>query len=418
MSIGYACLTVGVLDTDMKSITQKNVTEESLTTLISHNLQSLERMIDFNEANNIKLFRISSGLIPFGSSPVNELDWSTLFKTEFQRIGEKIKQNGMRVSFHPGQYTVLNSPDEGVVARAIDDLDYHVKVLEALGTDASHKVVLHVGGIYGEKETAMARFASTYQTLEQRIKDRLVIENDDRLYNIEDVLALSRECEIPVVYDNLHNAVNPSDPEKSDAYWIEAANATWQEKDGKQKIHYSQQDAEKRLGAHTPTIYLELFLDFYRKLPDPNVDIMLEVKDKNLSAVKCIVATEEPYQVRHLEEEWARYKYAVLEKSPAFYEEIRELLKNKEQNQTVAFYRIIEQIYALGQNAGYAVNAAQHVWGYFKNVATEKEESAFFQRLGKYQQGTLSLEALKRYLWKLTVKYEVEYLLQSLYFAF
>src|SRR5699024_10541483 len=124
---------------------------ERLMEVIDYNLQSFENMIDYNIKNKIKLYRISSGLIPFGSSPVNQLDWEQIFRDRFITIGQKIKQSGMRVSFHPGQYTVLSSPDEGVVSRAVDDLVYQEKILTLLGVDYSHNLILHVGGVYGDK---------------------------------------------------------------------------------------------------------------------------------------------------------------------------------------------------------------------------------------------------------------------------
>lgn len=417
MSIGYACLAIGVSHTKISTIIQKNATDERLKDLIAYNLYSLENMIDFNIENDIHLYRISSGLIPFGSSPVNQLDWSSIFKKDFERIGQKIRTHNMRVSFHPGQYTVLNSPSADVVKRAIEDLDYHVKVLEALGMDSSHKVILHVGGVYGDKVSAIQRFINTYETLEQRIKDRLIIENDDRLYTIEDVLKIAQHCSIPVVYDNLHHAINPSSQEGTDAYWIQQAAHTWKEKDGRQKIHYSQQALEKRAGAHTETIHLASFLDFYQQVSGSKIDIMLEVKDKNLSTVKCILATEKNIRIQKLEQEWARYKYALLEKSPVLYQEVRELLKDKNPKTVLPFYERIEKIYCLPENRGYSENAALHVWGYFKEIATENEEQLFHKKLKQFREGTLSLAAMKRYLWKLAEKYQVSYLLHSLYFS-
>ena len=211
MSIGYACLQVGRPDTTIRSVIQKNATTERLMEVIDYNLQSFENMIDYNIKNQIKLYRISSGLIPFGSSPVNQLEWEQIFRDRFITIGQKIKQSGMRVSFHPGQYTVLNSPDEGVVSRAVDDLVYQEKILTLLGVDYSHKLILHVGGVYGDKVTALERFEENFKGIPQAVKNRLIIENDDRLFNVEDVLGLAHRIGIPVVYDNLHNAINPAD---------------------------------------------------------------------------------------------------------------------------------------------------------------------------------------------------------------
>ena len=209
MSIGYACLNIGTPNTNIRSVMQRNATPEKLTEVTAHNLDALEKMVNYNIANDIRLYRISSDLIPFGSSPMNTLDWPQIHKEAFERIGAKIKKSGMRISLHPGQYTVLNSLTKDVVERAITDLVYHDKILAALGTDTANKIVLHVGGIYGDKEAALDCFADNFQRLPESVQNRLIIENDDRLYNIDDVLQLANRLHIPAVYDNLHHAINP-----------------------------------------------------------------------------------------------------------------------------------------------------------------------------------------------------------------
>ena len=416
MSIGYACLNIGTPNTNIRSVMQRNATPEKLTEVTAHNLAALERMIDYNRKNDIKLFRISSDLIPFGSSPVNELAWPEIHKEVFDRIGSKIRKSGMRVSLHPGQYTVLNSPTEDVVARAIADLIYHDRILTALGTDQTNKIVLHVGGIYDDKKEALQRFEQNFRRLPEAVQNRLIIENDDRLYNIEDVLTLANRLQIPAVYDNLHHAINPSPSEGADPYWIAEAKKTWKEADGKQKIHYSQQAPGKRPGAHTDTIHLETFLTFHDQLEDKQIDIMLEVKDKNLSAIKCQNATTIAPKASLLEKEWGRYKYAILERSPAIYQAIRTLLKDKKAYPVEEFYRLIDTVFAAETHPGYAENAAAHVWGYFKKQATEAERKQYERDLTNYRSGTGTLVILKRHLFKLAEKYESEYLLQSLYF--
>ncbi len=288
MRIGYACLTIGVPDTGIKSCIMKNASEAKLLELISHNLDSLENIIDYNIENNIRLFRISSDLIPFGSSAINKIPWWDLFRAEFLRIGQRIKDNGIRVSMHPGQYTVINSPNEVVVNRAIDDLEYHSKVLDSLGVGKEHKIILHIGGVYNDKKSSVSRFVTSFCNLPIFIRDRIVLENDDKSYNICDALEISAVLDVPVVFDNLHNEINPCDLEKSDAFWINECKKTWKEDDGIQKIHYSQQDPAKRSGSHSDSIFLDKFLVFYNSLERDDIDIMLEVKDKNLSAVNCI----------------------------------------------------------------------------------------------------------------------------------
>src|SRR5690606_27074826 len=97
---------------------------------------------------------------------------------------------------------------------------------------------------------------------------------------------------LPAVYDNLHNKLNPCDTEKYDYYWINECKNTWKKIDENQKIHYSQQDPNKKPGSHSSCILLDEFIDFYKGIKRDDIDIMLEVKDKNVSAVNCIRSLE------------------------------------------------------------------------------------------------------------------------------
>lgn len=417
MHIGYACLAVGVPHTGMKRCILKNANEAKLKELIIYNLNSLENIIDYNIKNGIKLFRISSDLIPFGSSPINVIPWQELFSPQLQRIGEKIKSSGMRVSMHPGQYTVLNSTNENVVKKAIDDLNYHNLVLDSLGVGAEHKIVLHIGGVYHDKGLAVKRFVSHYKQLDDTVKKRLVLENDDKLFNIGDVLEIGMMLNANVVFDNLHNQINPCDKQKSDTYWIEISRTTWHEGDGYPKIHYSQQDPLKKPGSHSNSIRITEFMIFYESLERKDLDIMLEVKDKNLSAVKCINCTSLDRSIKALELEWSKYKYSVLERSPSDYLELQKLLRNKSAYTAISFYNILEAALLRSVEVGNSSNAAQHIWRYFKDIASDTEKENFRRNLQKYQQGKITVGPIKDNLRKMAVKYHKTYLLNSYYFA-
>ena len=416
MRIGYACVTIGPEDTQMKTCRQSNSSEALLMELIAHNLAALDRQIDYNIRNGIRLFRISSDLIPFGSSPVNRLPWWKSFEQTLSGIGTKICANGMRVSMHPGQYTVLNSPDPGVVERAVADLTYHCRVLDGLGLDKQHKIVLHVGGVYQEKEAAVQRFLIRCQALPEAVRDRLVLENDDRSYHTGDVLAIASRSGLPAIYDNLHDQVNPDPASEGVKEVIRAFGRTWKKEDGPQKIHYSQQDPEKKAGSHSASIAIDAFLDFTVQLPGRNIDVMLEVKDKNLSAVKCILCTQSGTKIKDLEDEWKRYKYKVLEKSQADYIQIRALLSDKSVVQPEAFYRLVESALREEDNAGSQINAALHVWGYFKKRATAAEQEKFFALVRKVEGGKAKGEVLRKFLWRMTLRYDQPYLKESYYF--
>jgi UV DNA damage endonuclease len=290
LRIGYACLAIGVPHTKMKRCLMKNATVPRLMELTWHNLNALENLVNYNIRTGIQLFRISSNLIPFGSSPVNQLPWWDMYSSWLQTIGHKIKASNMRVSMHPGQYTVINSYNDDIVQRSIDDLNYHARVLDCLGLGPEHKLILHIGGVYDNKQAAMDRFIANYGRLPKGVRDRLVIENDDKSYTTGDVLAISEKIHIPVVYDTLHNLVNPGQVGKNDAEWIASCQRTWHIWDGPQKIHYSQQAPGKPPGAHCDSIAVGEFVHFINTIEHQDLDIMIEVKDKNLSAVKCMAA--------------------------------------------------------------------------------------------------------------------------------
>lgn len=416
LRIGYACLTVGVPHTAQKSCISKNANEEKLLDLISHNLDCLENIIDYNIINDIRLFRISSDLIPFGSSPVNKLSWLDIFAAQFQDIAKKIQTSGMRVSMHPGQYTVLNSPDQEVVKRAIEDLNYHIRVLDGLGLGADHKIVLHIGGVYSDKKQAIKRFITNYKLLDTAVKKRLVLENDDKSYNISDVLELGTNLNAPVIFDNLHNEINFYDKQKSDFYWINECKKTWREKDGYQKIHYSQQDMLKKPGSHSNSIRINKFMDFYQNLGRNDIDIMLEVKDKNLSAVKCINCTSMNKSIKALELEWSRYKYKILENSPSDYVEIGKLFQDQTRCNAVSFYNLIEGALQKESKIENSINTALHIWGCFKEIASDTEKNSFLNSIEGYKHQTTSIRAIKNKLWKMAVKYQLSYLYDSYYF--
>ncbi|EXJ22947.1 UV DNA damage endonuclease [Alkalibacterium sp. AK22] len=417
MRIGYPCITRGLDGQQYKTCRKQNATEERLIELIGHNLNVLEQMIDYNHAKGIRMFRISSDIIPFGSDlEVNHLNWPKIFADTFSRIAKKIQAYALRVSMHPGQYTVLNSPKQDVIKRAVEDLRYHCLFLDSLEVGREGKLVLHIGGLYGDKEKAMERFVANYKELDQTIKDRLIIENDDRLFTIADVLSISEETGAPVVYDNLHHKLNGEKLNDSDAYWIEKAIQTWSSLDGRPKVHYAQQQKGARLGAHSLTIEIEPFLTYFKKIKDFDIDIMLEVKDKNLSAIKCILATSDKQETSELYKEWDCYKHLILERSPEIYSQITELLNNKDHYPVKRFYSLIEEAIQLPLDAGNLIEGLEYAWDCISQQATAKEREttkAYKQKLAK---DTNELSKAKRYLKKLAVKYEADSLLSSYYF--
>lgn len=416
MAIGYACKLIGIPNTGIGGCTLKLASEDNLRRIISNNLEALDCIIEYNIKNNIRLFRISSDIIPLASHPINKLEWWIEFEDKLTEIGGKIKANNIRVSMHPGQYTVLNSVNPTVVKNAVDDLVYHAKFIDLLRVDEKNKIVLHIGGVYGDKKEAKKLFVNNFYSLPHYVQKRLIIENDDKSYNIEDVLEISGRTGLPVVFDNLHNSINSSLEECTDSEWIRRCGDTWKSKDGKQKIHYSQQKEGAKVGSHSETIFVEEFLEFYKMLPYDQIDIMLEVKDKNLSAVKCNNTAILDLSAAKLEEEWARYKYFVLSRSANIYKDIRNLLKDKKACVSFEFYRKVEEAFLISEDKGAQINAAQHVWGYISKDASKAEKTRYEKLLLDYTDNRGSLNSLKSHLHKCAVERNIEYLKKSLYF--
>ncbi|MDD4511323.1 MAG: DUF1722 domain-containing protein, partial [Oscillospiraceae bacterium] len=300
--------------------------------------------------------------------------------------------------------------------RAIADLEYHEQVLRLLQTDSRSKIILHVGGAYGDKAAAIKRFCRNWARLSDVVRSRIVLENDERIYNIADVLNIAGHLGVPAVFDTLHHSINLPSQSLSETDWILQCAKTWKASDGRQKIHYSQQGSEGKPGAHSRSIYTEPFLKFYETVQYMNLDMMLEVKDKNLSAIKCGQLVSDTNNMYTLEREWAKYKYNVLEHSQSAYLAIRALLKDKRAYPAVQFYSILERALDEPLETNNAVNALLHVWGYFKKFAQPDEKKRFFSALDKYKSSAAKLATVKNQLHQLAKKYDERYLLQSYYF--
>ncbi len=414
MAIGYACLAVALPQSEMRNLSLSRVTEQSLLETCKVNIAHLRNLLTYTKDQGIQLFRISSDLIPFGSSEANPLPWWDIFGEELASIGLLATENNIRLSMHPGQYTVINSPRREVVTNAIADLVYHARVLASLGQGSEGKIVLHIGGAYGNKGEATKRFIITYNALPQEVKERLIIENDDKLYTTGEVLAIAERTGCPAVFDNLHHKLNPSAEEWTDSEWIEACAKTWKAGDGRQKIHYSQQDPTKRPGSHSPTIALEEFLAFYEALHDPKIDIMLEVKDKNISALKCMHATEGA-TLEELRSQWQLYRPLVAERDLAKVLDMEELLKGSEGGlaSAYAFYSFLEEILALEVSR---VQASLTAGSMAKLcIQTPAEQRRIDKRIAEYKRATIPLEKLKQSIMNLAQKHRVDEVLTSYY---
>jgi UV DNA damage endonuclease len=265
-------------------------------------LERLEAIFDYLDAHGIRMYRMASGLVPYGSHPEMPEFHGQVEECaeELGELGERARAAGLRLSFHPGQYAVLNSEREEVRAAAALDFELQGAVLDAMGLGPEAVVVTHVGGAAGGREAALARFEQGLGLLGDAARARLVVENDDNLFGLTDVLELHRRTGLRVVWDNLHHFCH--DPDRIPvAEALRLALATW-EKGTRPKIHYSspRTDTEERkkkvgrrverstampqLKAHADLIDPIGFADF---LAGPaaglEFDLLLEAKAKDLA---------------------------------------------------------------------------------------------------------------------------------------
>jgi UV DNA damage endonuclease len=187
---------------------------------------------------------------------------------------------------HPGQYTVLNSPDISVIERSKKELLYHRQVLDALGIDTSAKIQIHIGGVYGNKPASMARFIDVYGSLDQAIRRRLVIENDDLRYTLHDCMKVYERTGIPVLFDTFHHELNSSGENIGNAF--SAFTRTWNQEDGIPMVDYSNRDESGVRIKHAESIDIDHFKRLLVQTGRFDFDLMLEIKDKERSALKAI----------------------------------------------------------------------------------------------------------------------------------
>jgi UV DNA damage endonuclease len=288
MKIGYPCINLTLPCRAGHTFRLKSYSEERLVDTVTRNLSCLRRILSYNAEHAILFFRITSDLVPFASHPLCTCRWQERFASEFEEIGEFIRDHDMRISMHPDQFVVLNSPREEVVGRSERELAYHAEVLDLMGLDRGAKIQIHIGGVYGDRILAMGRFISRYARIDEAVQCRLVIENDDRLYAVADCLAVHEETGIPVIFDTLHHFWNTSGERIKDA--VERCGATWTANDGIQMVDYSSPDPGGRPGKHAQSIDIADFSAFVAETAPLDFDVMLEIKDKEHSALKAIDA--------------------------------------------------------------------------------------------------------------------------------
>ena len=293
MNLGYACINMTLSEKKPKVTTNRSMIKRTFlekgtdyaAELSLLNCRDLVEILRWNVENDIKFFRLSSNIFPWASEyQIEDLPTYQKIKTILSGCGHYARQNGVRLTSHPGPFNVLVSPNEKVIQNTIIDLTNHGKVFDMLGLEKSpyNKINIHCNGVYGDKQSAMDRFCKNFELLPESVQTRLTVENDDKasMYSVKDLMYIHERIGIPIVFDYHHHKFCTGDLSEQEA--LELAMSTWPE-GITPVVHYSE---SKALHESNEKLKPQAHSDYINNLPNTygnKVDIMVESKAKELA---------------------------------------------------------------------------------------------------------------------------------------
>ena len=286
--LGYACISAIINTTSSKTTTltyykklDTKSKQNKIDIIIKENLKSLKEIIIYNIKNNIHFFRITAKLIPL--MDIVNIDLNK-YKNEFLEIGNLINKNNMRVDVHADEFCVLNSINENVVLNSIKILN-NLKISMDM-FNVPYNIIIHIGSKVNGVKESIKRFKNNFNLLNEDLKEKLIIENDDKNFNVYQSLKLCEDLNIPMCLDIHHHYCNKCT--KNIAFYLPRILNTF--KNNIPKMHYSSPKSKKEFRTHNEYINSEEFILFVNLLKEYNkdVDIMLEAKGKDLALVKLI----------------------------------------------------------------------------------------------------------------------------------
>ncbi|MBA2668648.1 MAG: UV DNA damage repair endonuclease UvsE [Trueperaceae bacterium] len=273
-------LTLGL--TTGRTLRLANLGGDRLDGVIASNLESLARILEWNVRHDIRFFRIASSVIPFASHPAFEFDWRTRFAEALAAIERYVLEHDLRLSMHPGQYTVLNSPDAAIVRNAVAELEFHTEFLDVVSA-GSGTITLHVGGAYGDRERAKERLIANARRLSSAASARLTLENDDRIFDADDALEVAEALGVPMVFDLFHHrCLHRRAGWRDDVVpLVERAVETWGPRVPKLHLSSARTPGESAHAEYVDHDDLRTAIELIARIDgDGPVDLMLEAKAK------------------------------------------------------------------------------------------------------------------------------------------
>ena len=249
---------------------------------IISNFENLEKIIKYNIKNNIHFYRMTSNLIPLATHQAVNFEYIRKYNKFYNKIGKLINDNNLRVDTHPDQYCVLNSTKSDIVNSSISILKFHKNMLKAFKIK-NPKMILHVGSSVFGKKNSIKRFINNFNTLDDEIKKMLIIENDDKIFNIIDVLDLCNKINVPMVLDYHHFMCNNNGECLKN--YVEKIFNTWNNDELVPKVHFSspKNKTKKEFRSHHDYVDSDEFIKFIEdvKFLNRDFDIMIEAKMKD-----------------------------------------------------------------------------------------------------------------------------------------
>jgi UV DNA damage endonuclease len=290
IQLGLCCINTVLRAQDVfssRSIVLKTFETKGIDYLkskIIQNLTDVITMMEWNNKNGIHVFRLSSDIFPHMSNPRAPGYTYDFAKDLLLEIGKRSRLLNQRLTFHPGQYNCIGTPNETVFENTRVDLKYHADVLDLMELGSDSVIVVHGGGVYGDKTETKKRFIRQFHKLDLNVKKRLVLENCEKNFSIVDCLEISQEIGIPVVFDTHHfscyRLLHPGENLERPEYFIPLVLETWRIRGIKPKFHVSEQ-GDGKCGHHSDYIdTIPKYLLDIPKLYNVKIDIMVEAKMK------------------------------------------------------------------------------------------------------------------------------------------
>lgn len=293
MRVGYACINTILSESGVqinRSMLRKTFVERGIdyaSALALKNVADLETIVDWNISQGLLLYRMSSDMFPWMSEyELTDLPHFEQITTILMRIGKKVKAAGARLTYHPGPFNVLSTNNPAVLKKTVKELRQHGEVMDLIALPRSPfaKINIHIGGAYGDRESALKRFAENFLMLPSSVRERLTIENDDKpnMFSVGDLMTLHESIGVPIVFDYHHHSFRSGDITAGEA--MNLASSTWP-RTIRPVVHFSSsrkkhEDATATATAHADFIYERIDLFGLR------ADIMLEAKAKEKAALR------------------------------------------------------------------------------------------------------------------------------------